>query len=102
MKQNHQETTLEFTGKTFLEYLATPDSECCSICSRVDGEESVVLVNGVETLGHVKIVHIITEGEGFEYRFPICTEHLEMFKGLTSMGTQYFGNTIDDLAIVKP
>jgi hypothetical protein len=84
MLHANESLKVEFTGKNAGDFFQPEDQQSCSICGRTHGEESVIYLNDVATLGCVKIVEIAFEIGGFEYHFPICTEHLKMFQGIVS------------------
>ncbi len=84
MVHTNESLKVEFTGKNVGEFFQSEGQPPCSICGRTHGEDSVIYLNGEAKIGFVKIVEIAFEIEGFEYHFPICTEHLKMFQGIVS------------------
>ncbi len=101
MSQSNETLKIEFTGKTVREYFNLEGWSSCSICGRTQGEESVIIINDVATSGRVKIVEIVFEKDGFEYRFPICTEHLEMLQGIVSITAQILQADTGDVSATK-
>jgi hypothetical protein len=99
--KNKGEENIRFTGKSFLEYFESPDLNHCTLCGREDGSESVVLFKGIKVLVRVEIVEIVFDIRGFEYHFPICTEHLEMLQGIVSVAVKYLREGTGGVSITK-